>query len=273
MKFTINTPLATLNQFSNSGLQSPTQPKFRRPLTASTEKTESMQNQCRTCQKKSTTSCCKSTHAFGLSAQILAGLAGLGSSSPLGPGPPGGVAAAMKPNLAKVLSQSHRKLKVVFWYKTKQIIDIVVKLLVCCANLPQGYGNGLAAPERAGGSQGIPRHSEAFRGAIQGSKDLGSRSNSDRQRQAKGLEDKTKTMGCWASRWAKSFEGPKPNSEAFRGTPPRRARDAPGGQIHPKSASESRKPQNCKISPDSLKNLTNLTKIPKTAADCFNCQI
>ena len=153
----------------------------------------------------------------------------------------------MKPNLAKVLSQSYRKLKVVFGYKTKQFIDILVKMLVCCANLPQDYGKGLAAPERAGGSKGIPRHSEAFRGAIQGSKDLGSRSCSDRQRQAKCFEDNIKTLGCWARRWAKSFEGPKSNSEAFRG----RAREAPGGQIHQKFASESRKPKNCKQSPDS----------------------
>ena len=159
----------------------------------------------------------------------------MGSSPPLLPGPSGGVAAAMKLNLAKVLSQSYRKLKVVFGYKTKQFIDILVKLLVCCANLPQGYGKGLAAPERAGGSKGIPRRSD------------GSRNCSDRQRQAKCFEDNIKTLVCWARRWAKSFEGPKTNSEAFEAGPGR----PPGGQIHQKFASEPRKPQNCKQSPDS----------------------
>ena len=144
------------------------------------------------------------------------------------PGPPGGVAAAMKPNLAKVLSQSYRKLKVVFGYKTKQFIDILVKMLVCCANLPQDYGKGLAAPERAGGSKGIPRHSEAFRGAIQGSKDLGSRSCSDRQRQAKCFEDNIKTLGCWARRWAKSFGA----QVQFRGIP----RQGQGGPRRPDSS-------------------------------------
>ena len=55
---------------------------------------------------------------FSCNAQTPALPAGLGSSSPLLLLPPSGVAAAMMPNLAKVVSQSYRKPKVVFWYKT-----------------------------------------------------------------------------------------------------------------------------------------------------------
>ena len=165
----------------------------------------------------------------------------MGSSPPLLPGPSGGVAAAMKLNLAKVLSQSYRKLKVVFGYKTKQFIDILVKLLVCCANLPQGYGKGLAAPERAGGSKGIPRHSEAFRGAIQGriSAHAAVPTRSDKQ-------NASETM---SRRWAAGLAaGPDPS----KGPSPI-PRQGQGGPRRPdqKFASGSRKPKNCKQSPGS----------------------
>ena len=88
----------------------------------------------------------------------------------------------MKPNLAKVLSQSYKKLKAVFGHKTKQFIDIVVTLigLLCqpTTRLLRGPGSS-----REGWWQ--QANSEAFRGSMQGSKDLGSRSYSERQRHAK----------------------------------------------------------------------------------------
>lgn len=72
-------------------------------------------------------------------AQIPAGPVGLGSSSPLLLAPPRGVAAAIMPNLANVVSQSYRKPNVLFSYKTKQFIGNVVKLQVYCTTLLETY--------------------------------------------------------------------------------------------------------------------------------------
>ena len=143
-----------------------------------------------------------------------------------------------------------------------------MKLQVYCVNLPQTYWVDVTAPKRAGGGTGIPRHSEAFRGGPAGPprprRISAHEATPTTGRKAIGSRTALTLWTAGLPAGPKSFEGPRTNSEAFRGRPPKRAREAPGGQIYQKFSSESRKPQNCKPAPALLKKLEKAPNHPKS---------
>ena len=159
--------------------------------------------------------------------------------------------AAMKPNLAKV-SQSYRKLKVVFGYKTKQFVDILVKMLVRCANLHKTMERawqlqrGLVAAREF---RGILRRSEApFREGSRLTQLFRPAATS------KMLRRQCQDVGLLGSPLGQILRRAQVQ---LRG----RAREAPGGQI--KSLLLNQKNRRITNNLLVLRNPTKLTKNPK----------